>query len=191
MTTSSIAYDNTSFQKFLNWTNQTEILGKEILALKKPSYKILLDVGAGNGDLTETYFSLFDKAVLLEPTQTFYERLLERFPSATIMQIKAEDFKTDESYFDLIVASHVLYYVAKPYEVIDHLLSALSEGGRLVIVLVDKDCGHLKFIDAFYYKITGTKHHFTDILWSDIIAFYLRTDGLLIDAGNKVIVVEK
>ena len=177
MVESTIVYDDTSFRKFLSWTNQTEKLGKEILALTKPSDKTLLDIGAGNGDLTETYIGHFEQRVLLEPTRAFYDGLLERFPGATVKQIKVEEFRNDATRFDLIVASHVLYYVSDPFKVIDRLLSSLSTRGRLVMILVNKDCSYLEFIDAFYYRITGMQHHFTDITWNDILA-YLKTQSL-------------
>jgi ubiquinone/menaquinone biosynthesis C-methylase UbiE len=189
MVESAIVYDDTSFRKFLNWTNQTEKLGKEILGLTKPSDKSLLDIGAGNGDLTETYIGRFEQALLLEPTQAFYEGLRERFPRATIKQIKAEDFRSEASRFDLIVASHVLYYVSEPFEVIDRLLSSLTTGGRLVMILVNKDCSYLQFIDAYYFRITGMEHHFTDITWTDILA-YLKTQSLRCEARDVPISID-
>jgi len=177
MVGSSAAYEGSSFQKFLNWSNQKEILGKEILALIKPSYKSLLDVGAGNGDLTESYIGLFEKTLLLEPAQQYYERLRERFPEATVAKTQAEDFRSDGSQFDLIVASHVFYYVAKPREVINHLFTSLNEGGRLVMVMVDRNCGYRRFVDYFYNIISEGKVDLFEIQWGEIVT-YLATQSI-------------
>jgi SAM-dependent methyltransferase len=171
MPVASIAYDGPSFQKFLSWTNEKQILGDEILKLIKPSYKSLLDVGAGNGDLTGYYIGLFEEALLLEPAQQYYERLLERFQGARVMKFKAEDFRSNGSHFDLIVASHIFYYVTKPLEVINHLLASLNEGGRFVIILADRNCSYLRFIDQFSSIIFGDKIDRPEVQWSDIVAF--------------------
>ena len=189
MVVSSIAYEGDSFQKFLSWTDEKEVLGKEILKLAKPSYRSLLEVGAGNGDLTEHYINSFEKAILLEPSQQYYEHLLKRFPNATVIKTKAEVSRSSGGLFDLIVASHVFIYVTHPLDTISKLCALLHEGGRFVIIMLDRNCSYLRFVDSFSNEVIGNKVDRGEVQWGDVVA-YAEAQRMLfqvIDVSSSII----
>ena len=171
MAISSAAYEGDSFQKFLSLTNEKQILGNEILNLIEPTYKSLLEVGAGNGDLTEYYLNKFETAVLIEPAQQFYENLKYRFPNRKIVHVKIEEFKSEQVSFDLIVASHVFIYFEHPFNILEYLFSILKKRGKFVIIMVNRDCGYLKFVDRFSEEIIQNFSERAEFRWEDLILY--------------------
>jgi len=157
MPVSTIAYEGNSFDKFLIWTDEKQVLGSKIREMVKPGYETLLDVGAGTGDLTEHYAHLFRKIVLVEPASGNARLLATRFANATLIVSKIEEFRPPDLAFDMIVASHVLIYVEHPMDAIDRLFSSLRPEGRLVIVMLDRNCAYLKFVDEFYERVLGSQ----------------------------------
>jgi 16S rRNA A1518/A1519 N6-dimethyltransferase RsmA/KsgA/DIM1 with predicted DNA glycosylase/AP lyase activity len=94
--TKSYQGENNSFEKFLKWTDEKEILGQEIDKLIKGGYNSLLEVGAGNGDLTEKFIQKFSSATLVEPSESLSKRLQERFPNAHLINDKIENLNLEE-----------------------------------------------------------------------------------------------
>lgn len=171
MTVQSSLYNTTenSFEKFLSYTNEKEILGAAVQAELKPSYKKLLDVGAGNGDLTRHIIDSFQRVVLLEPAEVLYKQLQTRFPQAQIVNATLEDFSLTEN-FDFILASHVFIYISHIDQAITKLFSNLNQEGKIVIIMLDNESPYLKFITHFTPEVSQQKSSALLPQWSDIVS---------------------
>lgn len=166
---SSVGYDNRSFAKFQQWTDQKPLLGSAISKHLPPRKRTLLDVGAANGDLTEHYINHFGSATLVEEKKALVDALTERFPDIEVLQQKIEEFVDERLVFDAIVASHVLIYVDDPVRTVDRLYDMLEPGGRLMIVMVDpKDPRH-QFMNRFYPLIHRESTQANEIQAEEIV----------------------
>jgi SAM-dependent methyltransferase len=96
-----------------------------------------LDIGAGTGDVTDLLYQRCDHLTLVEPVPEFCSELRQRFSGAEVHAGRLQTSSFPDETFDIILASHVLYYV----ELADWLLQLercwdwLSPGGQLVLVL--------------------------------------------------------
>lgn len=172
MTKSTVAYqeENNSFQRFLQWTNEKEVLGGEINKYIKPEYESLLDIGAGNGSLTKYYINQFKRVTLLEPSKPLYQELKVKFPQATIHNTSIESFVDLETY-DFIVASHVFIYIKNPEQILQKIYQALNSNGLIIIIMLDKTGEYLKYIDAFASKINVKLTETGEYRWENIIDY--------------------
>lgn len=186
MAKSTLAYadSDNSFEKFLRWTNEKEVLAWQVAKLIKPEYTSLLDVGTGNGDLTSGIIDLFSRVVCLEPAEVFYKMLQQRFPGAEVIRGKIEGTEFDET-FDFILASHVLIYVENPEDVLAKLYSLLNSGGTLVIIMLERTGQYLQFIDRFREAVAGRRPEAEEYRWEDIVSYLERRQ---IDYRTKEVV---
>ncbi|MEZ4750199.1 MAG: class I SAM-dependent methyltransferase [Bdellovibrionota bacterium] len=78
----------------------------------------------------------FEEALALEPNLTLGENLRRRCPGINVLPKRIDDVHMN-LHADLIVCSHVLYYIdrTKWMAVLDKLASWLSPGGTLVCIL--------------------------------------------------------
>lgn len=101
---------------------------------EKFPYRKYLDIGAGNGLLTQQLAPEFDETTVVEPNPHFLECYGD--VACTVFPQMFEDFKSTETY-DLIVCSHVLYHV--PFSgwqaFVQKMLAHLTIEGTLVIVM--------------------------------------------------------
>jgi trans-aconitate methyltransferase len=152
----------------------------------------MLDVGAANGDLTKHYQDRFQDAVLIEPAEKLRSALSARFPDRSISGATIEQYSTDAETrgrkFDFIVASHVLIYVDEPLKALDRLIDMLEPGGRLAVVMLDRDCDWYRYIARFSAAAGGKAPNDQEVLWTDITA-HLETRGTahrVIDVDSKL-----
>ena len=122
---------------------------KEKILLKKElgekSYKALLDVGGGTGELTKDVLYQFDKVDVVEPDKDFkkyHKKSNTSFHNTTI-----EKFKFTQKY-DVIIASHVFPYIkeADRKGVLRRLVKRVGSGGKLIIfeMTVEGKLGQIK-----------------------------------------------
>ncbi len=94
----------------------------------------LLDVGAGNGDVTVQLAPLFDRVTTVE-TARLMARRLERHGYVCHRADLAKGDVPDAPW-DVISLLNVLDRCDRPLTLLGNLRSALSDGGRLVLTLV-------------------------------------------------------
>lgn len=154
---SPVGYRTNSFQRFLTWTDQKERTGEKLEQLI-PTTGRLLDVGAGNGALTQCFEAPFREAVLLEPEAGLRNELRLRFPAREIAGETIEvHLRTEERRFDFIVASHVLQHVEAPLEIVCRLIGHLTPTGRLAIVMLDPMSDWYRYTARFTERASGER----------------------------------
>jgi SAM-dependent methyltransferase len=110
-------------------------IGKVIAAL--PNRRKFLDVGAGGGHLTIPVAQQFEKTTIVEPNQLQAQLFLRRSPAFCILNAGWTDVNIGDECFDLILCSHVLYYIPEGtwVAIIEKMYRHLSKGGCIIIVL--------------------------------------------------------
>jgi len=114
-----------------------------VLALLKrlvnrlPSRQAFLDVGAGAGDLAIPLSRRFETTTVVEPNQLQAARLLAAFPHFRVHDCTFQEATLEEGAFDLILCSHVLYYLPETewMAAVQKMHDCLRPGGIAVIIL--------------------------------------------------------
>lgn len=147
----SAAYQD-AFQVFLAHTDQKirtrEWLNRLVETL--PSTSLLIDAGAGNGKVTAWYVETFDRTIAIEPNPFLCGELRKTCPTAQVIPAAILDAHPD-SPGDLVLCSHVLYYV-DPLERIQHLerlASRIGSGGVLAAIVQNHDTDCMRMLDHF------------------------------------------
>jgi len=105
----------------------------------------LLDVGAGPGLITEPLSAYFGEVTIIEPDLLYClqaaEKILDRGKLVTAFNGSWEDAPLGKRTFDLVVCSHVLYFVepANWNRFINKMVSHLRPGGQLAVILVARE----------------------------------------------------
>ena len=146
------------FKAYLKCTNEKESIATEINKIltdseyaktlqNKKEIKIL-DIGCGNGLLTEkvlcNVIKLFPKQKLIVDALDVNEKLLDeynvrcdKFQNKICLKSHKKDFFTSDlinNQYDLIIASHVLYYSDNLDKAIKKIYENLSPNGKAIIV---------------------------------------------------------
>lgn len=130
-------YDNsTSFSKFLSWSNEKEVLASEIIQIVGRDIS-LLDIGAGDGNLTKRLIPVCSNIVAVEPSKlcgTLFDNIKQC--GGIAVNSKIEDYIfSDYATFDVILASHSLRYVKDVNYQISRLSRKLANHTGLMIVI--------------------------------------------------------
>jgi SAM-dependent methyltransferase len=158
------------YKKFIESTNEKDLLVKKVSDLLEGKPKnSCLEVGLGISPYFAKRLSkIFKRYVILE------KRIIKDKLPEGIELIQADWEKTElKNKFDVIIASHVIYYFKNKKEAIKKMLNSLNPDGRIFFVVNGKssDYGPLKFAFA---KMINSKYEFT-------------YDGLLkLLEGNKI-----
>jgi SAM-dependent methyltransferase len=94
----------------------------------------LLDVGAGNGDVTRTLAPLFDDVTVVETSRYMARRL--RRQGYRCHSVDLGTATVPEGPYDVISLLNVLDRCDRPLSLLGNLRAALKPGGRLVVALV-------------------------------------------------------
>lgn len=95
---------------------------------------ILLDIGAGNGEVTDTVAPLFDRVVTTETSRAMAWRLRRRGYTCHRADVTAADIPGGP--FDVITCLNVLDRCAAPLSLLERFKQLLHDEGVLVIALV-------------------------------------------------------
>lgn len=151
----TVAYSTTdAFERFLDSTDEKQVLGHTIRSRLGSARGRLLDVGAGNGDLTAHYIEEFQQATLVDVVPQQAAALRSRFPSARVIQGGLDAVPTEV--FDAIVASHVFVYFEQPKAALLRLATALARSGRLIVVMLDQTSDYVRFVRIFSPRVRAT-----------------------------------
>jgi hypothetical protein len=101
-----------AFQVFLDHTDQKRNAKRLLQGLVDdlPSRKVLIEAGAGNGDVTRAFAGAFDRTIAIEPNMHLLTQLQRAVPQAEAigMSILATSPKAQG---DFVLCSHTLYYI--------------------------------------------------------------------------------
>jgi trans-aconitate methyltransferase len=132
-----------AFHTFLEHTDQKINAKKRLDKLVKllPQKRVLIDAGAGNGQITSSYSTgspatNFDKIIGIEPNPLLVEELRQNCPSCEAIPKPISQAQPSEL-GDLVLCSHVFYYIERNewLPTLQKLASWLSDDGLLVVIL--------------------------------------------------------
>lgn len=110
-------------------------IGEVIASL--PDRRRFLDIGAGGGHLTIPIAQQFEETTIVEPNTKQAERFCRRHPSFYVHTASWTEVNLNFEYFDLILCSHVLYYIPDGawLATIERMYRHLSRDGCIIIVV--------------------------------------------------------
>jgi hypothetical protein len=111
---------------------------------------VLIDAGAGNGELTAWLSAWFEKTIAIEPNPFLLAKLQTRIPRAEVIG-KTISESVPSSRADLVVCSHTFYYLPQSswLENLERLLSWMQPTGRTVIIVQHHDTDCMRMLDHF------------------------------------------
>lgn len=120
---------------YYKYSNEKKVASTVLNKVLKKNYPSVLDVGSGDGTLTQYFADRTDNLHLCEINAFYENKLKNRFPKACIEIDDIWNVKLKR--YDLIHFSQGLYYHKKEkwQSLIDHLMSSLSEDGELLLVM--------------------------------------------------------
>ncbi len=168
----TIYYSNSkSYENFIKWSNEKSRIAFEINHYLGKRYSNLLDIGAGDGTITEMVASIFDSIIIVEPGTTNFKKLQERLISDKFQLInkKFEDYSTDNK-FNVVLACHSFKFLKNPLVQLDKIKKMLRENGMFIHLDHQRQNDFLKFYEAYREKILGSdsksplSYNYKDIL---------------------------
>ncbi len=131
--------------------------------------RTFLDIGAGGGDLTIPVSGSFQETTFVEPNEKQVAFLQRRCPQFNIYNDLWENVDLASRRYDLILCSHVLYYIGEGnwLSTIEKMYTHLEEGGRILIVLQSP----MGEVADFFNQFTSYDVNIIE-LWRDLIRRY-------------------
>ena len=115
-----------------------------------PSWRVFIDAGAGNGQITSWFIEKFQRTIVIEPNPSFRDELRRTCLTAEVLpEMILEVHLPDLA--DLILCSHVFYHIdsAAWMPHLEKPMSWLSSDGMLVVVLQNHDTDCMRMLDYF------------------------------------------
>ncbi len=160
-----------AFEVFLKHTDQKVNAKKRLDQLVKqiPNRRVLIDAGAGNGQVTSWYSGKFEETkfnqtLAIEPNASLRDELRLTCPSCEVLPQKILEAKP-KVLGDLILCSHVFYYIERDEWLanLQKLVSWLSDEGLLVVILQNHETDCMQMIAHFFgegYNLSELKEKF-------------------------------
>jgi SAM-dependent methyltransferase len=141
-----------SFQVFLENTDQKARARRwlENFLNVLPRKRVLIDAGAGSGEVTAWLSPSFEKTIAIEPNPFLLKKLVALLPDADVICKPILD-AAPSAKADLVLCSHTFYYLA-PSTWMDHLeriLTWIEPAGNVVIVLQHHDTDCMRMLEHF------------------------------------------
>lgn len=156
-----IHIENLCQDHFITW------LAKRVLSSDR-----VLELGYGDGLVTAALAGLECDVTVLEGATTLVDLARAKHPRINCINILFEDFAPDEP-FDVILASHVLEHVDQPQDLLKLMSSWLSDNGRLIIVVPNKNSIHRQLS-----VIMGLQPHLDTLSARDLLVGHQRVYSL-------------
>ena len=144
-----------AFKVFLRHTDQkrkaSEWLNRLLFTLKNRT--TFIDVGAGTGIVTAQLEGHFRRTIAIEPNPALFDGLKETCPNAELLPQPILDVKL-EPIGDLVLCSHVLYYVDENQwlDTLGKLASWVSKDGAAVVILQNPQTDCMNILRHFYQR---------------------------------------
>lgn len=144
-----------AFEVFLKHTNQKKVMRMWVSKLIDTLHHkhTFIDAGAGEGESTSWFSPSFEKTIAIEPNPYLLEKLKKKLPHTIDINKEILDARP-EARGDLILCSHVFYYIPKEQwmQHLEKLASWTSPSGVLVIVLQNAHTDCMEMLDHFFEK---------------------------------------
>jgi hypothetical protein len=141
-----------SFQVFLDNTDQKKNARRwlDIFLQTLPRTKVMIDAGAGSGELTAWLASSFEKTIAVEPNPFLLEKLQTLLPTAEVICKPILDAMPSAK-ADLVMCSHTFYYLPQSswLEHAERLLSWMQFTGSILIVMQHHDTDCMRMLEHF------------------------------------------
>jgi len=113
--------------------------------------RVLIDAGAGNGQVTQWFLDQFEQTIAVEPSPSLSAELRQTCPRAEVLAVPILDAQPSVP-GDLILCSHVLYYIERETWLahLDRMASWLAPGGVLVVVLQNHETDCMRLLERFH-----------------------------------------
>jgi SAM-dependent methyltransferase len=121
------------FPFYLRFTNEKKILSEEILQLfNRFNVKRVLDIGAGNGDLSKLLVNNVEMYSAIEPKEEFVKSLRNK----NIPTVKGNfPCYIDNNKYDFVLCSHSVPSIKRDYEsFLNEAFKKLDKNGRLLLI---------------------------------------------------------
>ncbi|HBL98838.1 TPA: hypothetical protein DDZ86_04310 [Candidatus Dependentiae bacterium] len=153
------AFQGTSFEKFLSWTDEKQKTVEVLLKLIASKRGSLLDIGAGDGSVTRFLAPQFDNTTALEPAPNLFEKLSTTCNTSGYDLInKAFEATNLEKKFDVILASHSLQYIPNYAQELIRIKDLLKDSGMLLVIDLDREnCELETFHLKYMYVATSSE----------------------------------
>ena len=142
-----------AFQVFLDHTDQKvkALAWLENRVASLPSRRVLIDAGAGTGQLTAWVGESFERIIAIEPNTSLRDDLRKNCPKADISGAMLLDAQP-AARGDFILCSHVFYYIeaAQWLPHLEKLASWLSDQGVLAIALQNSGTDCQRMVQHFF-----------------------------------------
>jgi len=155
------AYDSSSedyreaFHLFLGHTDQKATARQWLDGMfgALPYRRRFIDAGAGTGSVTAWLTDSFEHTLALEPNPSLCHELRRACPGIEVREETIMDATPSEA-ADLVLCSHVLYYVdpAQWPAHLERMASWVSGDGELVIVLQSPDTDCMDMLAHFHHR---------------------------------------
>ncbi|APU16929.1 Methyltransferase domain [Actinoalloteichus sp. GBA129-24] len=159
------AYER-AFAAFLAHTDQKRQMWAhlESIVADLPRHDVLIDAGAGEGGTTAWLSGSFRRTIAVEPNSVLRKRLHMVCPTATVLPSRILE-TTPDARGDLVLNSHVLYYIPRPEwpAVLARLASWISRRGELIVVLQNPDSsamGMVRHLTGHRFDLTSAAEEF-------------------------------
>lgn len=142
-----------AFQIFLDHTDQKRNAKRwlEHVVERLPVRKVLIDAGAGNGEVTRTLAHAFERTIAIEPNLYLLKQLQEAVHGAETI---GQPIMTAEpsAQGDLVLCSHTFYYIpAQDWLThLERLVSWMSPTGATIVVLQHRESGCMNMVHHFF-----------------------------------------
>lgn len=111
--------------------------------LKENNYKKILELGYGDGIVTQALSDENLDLTVLEGSSVLCNKLLNNHKGVNCINTLFEDYYPEEKY-ECILAAHVLEHVENPVELLEKFSDWLTPTGKLIIVVPNRNSFHRK-----------------------------------------------
>jgi ubiquinone/menaquinone biosynthesis C-methylase UbiE len=142
-----------AFQIFLDHTDQKRNAKRWLQEVvdRLPARNVLIDAGAGNGEVTKAFAGAFNHTIAMEPNVYLLNQLQQVLPRAEAIGLPILEAQPTAQ-GDLVLCSHTLYYIS-PGEWLAHLerlVSWMSPTGVTIVVLQHRESGCMNMVHHFF-----------------------------------------
>jgi trans-aconitate methyltransferase len=142
-----------AFQIFLDHTDQKRNAKRWLQQVvdRLPARKVLIDAGAGTGEVTRNLAPAFERTIAIEPNLYLLKQLQEAVPVAEAL---GDPIMTAQppAQGDLVLCSHTFYYIPAEQWLahLERLVSWMSPTGVTIVVLQHRESGCMNMLHHFF-----------------------------------------
>lgn len=144
------SYNYPSYWEEREYEHESEIIALKALISKIKKIDLIVDIGAGYGRLTPTYFFRSKKTILSDPSSKLLSLARKKFKKnkkIKYIQTKAENLKGKirSKSVDLAIMIRVMHHLENPEKVFKIVSKIIKPGGYLILEFANKSHGKAVF----------------------------------------------